>query len=104
MGMQVAFLSRCGPQCLPAALVRCALGGAAAGPKRPGGRVRRVVSSESSPSRLRMGEPKVSVFKSGGQDGCPDCRLAVSSAAPGLCLRLNAAQGLLVSTWLGFPC
>lgn len=75
-----------------------------AGPEWPGGRVRRLVFSESSPSGLCMGEPKVSVFKSGGQDGCPDCWLAVSSAAPGLCLGLNAAQGLLVSTWLGFPC
>lgn len=66
-----------------------------------GGLVQWAISSECLPSGLCLGSLK-SVCRAGGQDGC--LGLLAICALPALGLSLNVAQGLLVSTWLGFPC
>lgn len=68
-----------------------------------GGLVQWAVSSESLPSGL-CPESLKSVCRAGGQDGCLGLLAICALPALGLSLGLNVAQGLLVSTWLGFPC
>lgn len=62
------------------------------------------VFSPLNPGPLGFASGTCCLYKAGGQDGCLGPLAIGALPLLGLGLGLNVAQGLLVSTWLGFPC